>query len=145
MSVSDGQKTEAAYKGISHRNFDIKTFHNDFAIIRLLWHFHFSSSLTPVCLPSPGQNYEQREVITTGAVHHHQCQVQMTRHLLLLGTNHLHHDLCQKDGEGFLPRGFWKTIDDSRRSVCWSCVLGLCLCMVQSARSVCKGYISARI
>jgi trypsin len=56
----------AASKWISHPNLDCKTFHNDFAIIRLLWHFRFSSSLTPVCLPSPGQNYDQREVVTAG-------------------------------------------------------------------------------
>merc|ERR1719206_583179 len=51
---------------ITHPNYDSSTNQFDFAIVRLVQHVTFSKTISPVCLPRIGQNYEQREAVVTG-------------------------------------------------------------------------------
>ena len=66
VTASDGELVLSPAQWISHPAYDGRTNNNDFAIIRLSRDVTFSSSITPICLPSPVQNYDQREVIVTG-------------------------------------------------------------------------------
>merc|ERR1719233_22360 len=51
---------------ITHPNYVISTSEFDFGIVRLVQHVTFTKTLSPVCLPRSGQNYEQREAVVTG-------------------------------------------------------------------------------
>ena len=66
VTASDGEIVVTPAQWINHPQYDRFTNNNDFAIIRLSSSVTFSSFITPVCLPSTTQNYEQREAIVTG-------------------------------------------------------------------------------
>ena len=66
VTVSDGEQVVSPATWISHPGYNGDTSDNDFAIIRLSRDVTFSPSITPVCLPTPSQNYDQREVFVTG-------------------------------------------------------------------------------
>ena len=66
VTISDGEQVVAPSAWISHPNYDGNSNNNDFAIIRLSRDVTFSNSITPICLPDPTKNYEQREVMVTG-------------------------------------------------------------------------------
>jgi len=53
---------------ITHPNYDSSTsqYEFDFAIVRLVQQVTFTKTISPVCLPRIGQNYEQREAVVVG-------------------------------------------------------------------------------
>jgi len=66
VTADDGEQRIDVAEWISHPNYNAASFESDFALIRLVQEVQFSETVVPICLPNPGRNYEQREVIITG-------------------------------------------------------------------------------
>jgi hypothetical protein len=49
-----------------HPDYDAESSNFDFAIVRLVRHVIFTKTVSPICLPNPRQNYEQREAVVAG-------------------------------------------------------------------------------
>jgi hypothetical protein len=54
-----------------HPDFSSKTYENDIAIVKLHRRAVFSSYIWPVCLPPPGQNFENTTAVVTGEISEH--------------------------------------------------------------------------
>ncbi len=67
ITGSDGGQKVAPKKWIIHPDYKKGApFNNDFAIIKLATPVKFSYRVSPICLPSPSANYDNRVATVTG-------------------------------------------------------------------------------
>jgi hypothetical protein len=66
VTKDDGEiKIDASLFEI-HPDYDDDSSDFDFGIVRLVRHVTFTKTVSPICLPNPRQNYEQREAVVAG-------------------------------------------------------------------------------
>jgi len=61
VTQEDGQMSLPPLQWVNHPNYDSRSSKFDVALVRIP-SVKFSERISPVCLPSPTQEYEQREV-----------------------------------------------------------------------------------
>jgi len=66
VTIDDGEIKVDASMFIAHPDYDGNTNEFDFGIVRLVENVVFTKTVSPLCLPNPGQNYEQREAVVAG-------------------------------------------------------------------------------
>ena len=69
VTTNDGEMRIDVTQWISHPGYDAfsaNSYDLDFAIVRLARDVTFSSTVSPICLPNPRQNYDQREAVVAG-------------------------------------------------------------------------------
>ena len=66
VTIADGEQKIRPSSFISHPQYNSGTYDNDFAIITLSREVTFSRTIMPVCLPTPGSNYDSQEATVTG-------------------------------------------------------------------------------